>query len=104
MAAILEVTGLATVRFPSFIRGHVLAVRASPSPWRAGAPPSPANRGAGNRSRPSRYSAWRPLGVMEVDSGRILYQGRDILAMTEDEVRRIRGKIAMIFQEPMTSL
>jgi oligopeptide/dipeptide ABC transporter ATP-binding protein len=40
-----------------------------------------------------------------IDSGRILYRGRDILAMTEDEVRRIRGKeIAMIFQEPMTSL
>lgn len=38
-------------------------------------------------------------------SGKILYQGRDILAQSEDQLRNIRGKdIAMIFQEPMNSL
>ncbi|MDR2068963.1 MAG: ABC transporter ATP-binding protein [Spirochaetaceae bacterium] len=37
--------------------------------------------------------------------GRIIFDGRDILGMTEEEIRRIRGnEIAMIFQEPMTSL
>ena len=36
---------------------------------------------------------------------RILYRGRDLLTMPADELRRVRGKeIAMIFQEPMTSL
>ena len=38
-------------------------------------------------------------------SGRITFQGRDLLALSESEMRRIRGnEIAMIFQEPMTSL
>ncbi len=38
-------------------------------------------------------------------SGEILYQGRNILDMDEDEVREIRGgAISMIFQDPMTSL
>ncbi len=40
-----------------------------------------------------------------VVDGSILFKGRDILAMDEEEVRRIRGnRIAMIFQDPMTSL
>jgi oligopeptide/dipeptide ABC transporter ATP-binding protein len=38
-------------------------------------------------------------------TGKISFEGRDILSLTEDEVRRLRGnEIAMIFQEPMTSL
>lgn len=38
-------------------------------------------------------------------SGRILFRGRDLLALSEKEMQRIRGRrIAMIFQEPMTSL
>jgi peptide/nickel transport system ATP-binding protein len=37
--------------------------------------------------------------------GRIVFQGTDLLALSNDEIRRIRGnKISMIFQEPMTSL
>lgn len=53
------------------------------------------------------------LGIMglvpnppgEVTSGRILFEGNDLLTMNEDEMRRVRGgKIAMIFQDPMTSL
>ena len=37
--------------------------------------------------------------------GKILFEGRDLLALTEDEMRAIRGDaISMIFQEPMTSL
>jgi oligopeptide/dipeptide ABC transporter ATP-binding protein len=37
--------------------------------------------------------------------GRVLYGGRDLLRLSEQEMRRVRGKeIAMIFQEPMTSL
>src|SRR5262245_52759678 len=45
----------------------------------------------------------RPAG--RIVSGQILFKGRDLLTLSEDEMREIRGKeIAMIFQEPMTSL
>jgi len=38
-------------------------------------------------------------------SGRILFQGRDLLELPSREMRRIRGdRISMIFQEPMISL
>lgn len=37
--------------------------------------------------------------------GRILFRGRDLMALSPGEMRRIRGsEISMIFQEPMTSL
>ena len=37
--------------------------------------------------------------------GRILFEGRDLLQVSEAEMRRLRGNtISMIFQEPMTSL
>ena len=37
--------------------------------------------------------------------GQILFEGRDLLQLPEREMQQIRGnKIAMIFQEPMTSL
>jgi peptide/nickel transport system ATP-binding protein/oligopeptide transport system ATP-binding protein len=40
-----------------------------------------------------------------VEGGEIIYGGRNLLGLTLAEMRRIRGKkIAMIFQEPMTSL
>ena len=41
----------------------------------------------------------------EVASGEILFEGRDLLKISEEEMRQVRGNdIAMIFQEPMTSL
>ena len=46
----------------------------------------------------------RPPGRIEAGS-RVLFEGRDLLALGEEEIRRIRGnRIAMIFQEPMTAL
>jgi len=37
--------------------------------------------------------------------GRVVFEGRDLLALPEPEMRKIRGDaISMIFQEPMTSL
>ncbi|MBT3584684.1 MAG: ABC transporter ATP-binding protein [Halobacteriovoraceae bacterium] len=40
-----------------------------------------------------------------VAGGEILYYGENLLDKTQDELRKVRGnKIAMIFQEPMTSL
>ncbi len=41
----------------------------------------------------------------EVVGGRVLFKKQNLLAMTEDEFRKVRGKqVAMVFQEPMTSL
>jgi microcin C transport system ATP-binding protein len=46
-----------------------------------------------------------PYPAASHPSGQILFEGKDLLAMRERELRRVRGnKITMIFQEPMTSL
>ena len=40
-----------------------------------------------------------------IDSGRVMFEGRDLCAATVAEMREVRGAgIAMIFQEPMTAL
>lgn len=45
----------------------------------------------------------KPTG--KVVGGRILFEGQNLLDFTQDEMREVRGRdIAMIFQEPMTSL
>jgi peptide/nickel transport system ATP-binding protein len=46
-----------------------------------------------------------PKGIGEIRSGEILFDGKDLSKMSDKEINKIRGKdIAMIFQEPMTSL
>ena len=41
----------------------------------------------------------------KIEGGDVLYRGRSLVKMTEDEMEHIRGNdIAMIFQDPMTSL
>jgi len=41
----------------------------------------------------------------KITGGEVFFQGRDLLHLTDDEMRRVRGaEIAMIFQDPMTSL
>lgn len=41
----------------------------------------------------------------KIVGGEILFEGKDLIGMSERQMRRVRGKdIAMIFQEPMTSL
>ena len=38
-------------------------------------------------------------------AGKVLWQGRDLVPLADDEMRKIRAKeIAIVFQEPMTSL
>ena len=49
------------------------------------------------------------LGILAgnsiVEGGEIIYDGKDLLKISEDEFHKIRGdKIAMIFQDPMSSL
>jgi oligopeptide/dipeptide ABC transporter ATP-binding protein len=46
-----------------------------------------------------------PTPPGRVVSGSIRFNGRDLLALSEEEIRKVRGReIGMIFQEPMTSL
>jgi oligopeptide transport system ATP-binding protein len=41
----------------------------------------------------------------KIAGGQILFDGEDLLQLSEEQMRRIRGnRIAMIFQDPMTSL
>ena len=46
-----------------------------------------------------------PKRTARVTSGEILFEGQDLLKMSEKELLGIRGqKISMIFQDPMTAL
>jgi oligopeptide/dipeptide ABC transporter ATP-binding protein len=54
-------------------------------------------------------SALSILGLLarglNIDSGEINFQGKDLLKASDEELRSIRGKdIAMIYQDPMTAL
>lgn len=41
----------------------------------------------------------------KIEGGEIIFDGRDVLKLSETEMRKIRGnEIGMVFQEPMTSL
>jgi oligopeptide transport system ATP-binding protein len=40
-----------------------------------------------------------------IEDGEVFFNGRDLLKISNDEMRRVRGaEIAMVFQDPMTSL
>ena len=46
-----------------------------------------------------------PVPPGKIMGGKILFKGENLLDLSEDEMRKIRGnRISMIFQEPMTSL
>jgi oligopeptide transport system ATP-binding protein len=46
-----------------------------------------------------------PMPPGKIVDGEVWFGGQDLLTLSEDELRRIRGNhIAMIFQDPMTSL
>lgn len=46
-----------------------------------------------------------PKKVGQVRNGEIIMEGRSLLELSEEEMRKIRGnKISMIFQDPMTAL
>ncbi len=54
-------------------------------------------------------SALSLLGIVQapgrIEGGSVRMQGRELVGLSNEELRRVRGKeIAMIFQEPMTSL
>ncbi|MGE0118576.1 MAG: dipeptide ABC transporter ATP-binding protein [Dongiaceae bacterium] len=44
-------------------------------------------------------------GVGRLTGGRILFEGRDMAKMSEEELRKLRGRrMAMVYQDPMSSL
>jgi oligopeptide/dipeptide ABC transporter ATP-binding protein len=46
-----------------------------------------------------------PRPAARVAAGRIMFDGADLLALGDEEIRHVRGRrIGMVFQEPMTSL
>ncbi|AXR63670.1 ABC transporter ATP-binding protein [Leptospira mayottensis] len=46
-----------------------------------------------------------PSNISKVKSGEILYQGKDLLKLSSEEMRKIRGKeISYVFQEPFAAL
>lgn len=46
-----------------------------------------------------------PTPPVKIKSGQILYNGQDIIAYNDQEMKKLRGKaFSMIFQDPMTSL
>ena len=55
-------------------------------------------------------SCYAMLGLVpsppgRIDGGNAVFQGQDLLSLSESELRAIRGRdIAMIFQDPMTCL
>jgi peptide/nickel transport system ATP-binding protein len=60
--------------------------------------------GSGKSMLASTVMRLLPAGVA-VSAGRVTFDGRDLLALPEPEMRRVRGaSIGMIFQEPMTAL
>ena len=60
--------------------------------------------GSGKSMTASALMRLLPTGVT-VGAGGIEFDGRDLLALTEAQMREVRGaQIAMVFQEPMTAL
>ena len=46
-----------------------------------------------------------PMPPGEIKGGEILFQGEDLIKVSDERMRELRGgKIGMIFQDPMTSL
>jgi oligopeptide transport system ATP-binding protein len=46
-----------------------------------------------------------PTPPGKIEQGEVIFRGRNLLKLGDDEMRRVRGaEIAMIFQDPMTSL
>jgi len=56
-------------------------------------------------SRVSGSLTRKTLSRGEIVEGEVLFRGRDLLRLSEEEIRRVRGReISMIFQNPISSL
>jgi len=100
--ALLDVTGL-RVEFPS-PRGPLAAVEAFDLSMEPGETLALVGESGSGKS----IASMAMLGLLPPGAratGRVMFEGADLLALPPRELRRRRGSgIAMIFQEPMTSL
>ena len=104
MAKLLEVTGL-TTRFRTE-RGAVMAVDDVSFDVDAGETLAIVGESGSGKSVTA-LSLMRliPNPPGEIVAGEVMFEGRDLLKLSNDEMQAVRGdRIAMIFQEPMTSL
>ena len=84
------VTAIKDVNF-SLIKGHTLGIVGE--------------SGCGKSVTANTIMKLLPKESGIIAGGQILFDGKDIVPMSDEEMRNIRGKhIGMIFQEPMTSL
>ena len=61
--------------------------------------------GAGKTTLAKGVMRLTPTPPGKILNGQILFRGRDLLALPDEEIRDIRGRqISMVFQDPMTSL
>jgi len=61
--------------------------------------------GAGKTTLAKGIMRLTPCPPGEIYQGSVIFKGRDLLKLSDDEMRHVRGKeISMIFQDPMTSL
>ena len=102
MAKLLEVTGL-TTRFRTE-RGAVMAVDDVSFDVDAGETLAIVGESGSGKSVTA-LSLMRliPNPPGEIVAGEVMFEGRDLLKLSNDEMQAVRGdRIAMIFQEPMT--
>ncbi len=102
---LLQVRNLATRFRVGARRGH-RGRSAFPLTWTpARRWPSSAKSGSGKSMTALSILRLIPNPPGRIEDGEILFDGLDLLKLSDAEIRDIRGnKIAMIFQEPMSSL
>ena len=104
MAALLEVKGLTTQFYTQ--DGVVHAVNGIPYHLNEGETIAIVGEsGSGKSVGVMSLLRLIPQPPGKIVAGEVWFQGRDLLQISDDEIRQVRGKhIAMIFQDPMTSL
>ena len=104
MSALLQVEGL-SVRFPT-TRGDVAALEDLSFEMREGETVALVGEsGSGKSTAALALSRLIPESTGRVISGRVMFEGRDLLALPVHDLREVRGRrIGMIFQDPMMAL
>jgi len=104
MSALLQVEGL-SVRFPT-TRGDVAALEDFSFEMREGETVALVGEsGSGKSTAALALSRLIPESTGRVISGRVMFEGRDLLALPLHNLREVRGRrIGMIFQDPMMAL